>query len=89
MKKKQKKTPEKSWAYFSNLKYKIDLNKQMSTKWNFLPCFIFLVPLKIIVQKSKIKHKTYSEILKKWESQVIKWDTQSSEELLLISFFLL
>ena len=58
----------------------------MATKWNFLPCFIFPVPLKIIVQKSKTKHKTYSEILKKWDTQVIKWDTQSSEELLLISF---
>ena len=59
----------------------------MPTKWNFPPCFIFVVPLKIIVQKSKIKHKTYSEILKKQDTQVIKWDTQSSEELHLISYF--
>ena len=45
--------------------------------------------IKKIVQKSKLKHKTYSksEILKKWDTQVIKWDTQISEELVLISFF--
>ena len=61
----------------------------MPTNWNFLPCFIFLVPLKIIAQKSKTKHETFSEILKTWDAQVIKRDTQSSEELLLISFFFL
>ena len=58
----------------------------MPGKWNFLLCFIFLVPLKIIVQKSKAKHKTCSKILKNWDTQVIKWDTQISEELLLISY---
>ena len=58
----------------------------MPAKWNFLPCFIFVVLLKIIVQKS-IKHKKYSEILKKWDTQVIKWDTERSEKLVLISFF--
>ena len=41
---------------------------------------------KIIVQKS-IKHKKYSDILKKWDTQVIKWDTERSEKLVLISFF--
>ena len=61
----------------------------MPTKWNFLPCIIFLVPLKIIVQKSKLKHKTYSEILTKWDTQAIKWDAQTSAELLLIKCFFL
>ena len=42
----------------------------------FLPCFIFLVPLKNNSSKVKKKHKAYSEILKKWNMQVIKWDTQ-------------
>ena len=59
----------------------------MPTKRHFLPCFIFLEPLKNNSSKSKLKHKTYSEILKKWDSQVIRWDTQISKELVLISFF--
>ena len=54
----------------------------------FLPCFIYQVPLKNNNSKVK-KNKTYSEILKKWNTQVIKWDTQSIEELVLISYFLL
>ena len=33
-----------------------------------------------MVQKSKLKHKIYSEVLKKWDAQVIEWDTQISEE---------
>ena len=40
----------------------------MPAKWNFLPCFIFLVPLKI-----KVKNKT--------QNRLIKWDSQRSEEL--------
>ena len=60
----------------------------MPTKWNFLPCFIFLAPLKNNSSKVRIKTQNiYSEILKKWDTQVIKWDTQISEELVLISFF--
>ena len=54
----------------------------------FLPYFMFQVPLKNNSSKVK-KNKTYSEILKKWNTQVIKWDTQSIEELVLISYFLL
>ena len=38
---------------------------------------------KIIVQKS-IKHKIYSDILTKWDTQVIKWDAERSEKLVLI-----
>ena len=38
---------------------------------------------KIIVQKS-IKHKKYSDILTKWDTQVIKWDAERSEKLVLI-----
>ena len=62
----------------------------MPTKWNFLPCFIILAPLKNNSSKVRIKTQNiYSEILKKWDTQVIKWDTQISEELVLISFFTL
>ena len=51
----------------------------MPAKWNFLQCFIILVPLKN--NSSKVKNKT--------ENTLIKWDTKSSEELVLSSYFLL
>ena len=51
----------------------------MPAKWNFLPCFIFLVPLKN--NSSKVKNKT--------QNILIKWDTQSSEEVVFISYFLI
>ena len=49
----------------------------MPAKWNVLPCFI--EPLKN--NTSKVKNKT--------QNLLIKWDNQSSEELVLISYFLL
>ena len=51
----------------------------MSTKGNFLLCYIFLVPFRN--NSSKFKNKT--------QNTLIKRDTQSSKKLVLISFFLL
>ena len=50
----------------------------MPAKWNFLPCFLFLVPLN---NSSKVKNKT--------QSTLINWDTQSSEQLVFSCFLLL
>ena len=46
----------------------------MPAKWNILPCFIFLIPLK--TTGSKVKNKTWNT--------VIKWSTQGSKELVLM-----
>ena len=45
----------------------------MPAKWNFLPSFIFLILWKN--NSSKVKDKT--------QNTLMKWDTQSSEELVL------
>ena len=45
----------------------------MPPKWNFLLCFKFLTPLKN--NSSKVKNKT--------QNTLIKWDTQSSKQLVL------
>ena len=42
--------------FYQILKRKINLNKHMPAKWKFLPCLIFLVPLKST--SSNIKNKT-------------------------------
>ena len=49
----------------------------MPAKWNFLQCLIFLVPLKD--NSSQVENKT--------QNTLIKWDTQSREELVLNSYF--
>ena len=46
----------------------------MPAKWNILPCFILLIPLK--TTSSKVKNKTWNT--------VIKWSTQGSKELVLM-----
>ena len=43
----------------------------MPAKWNFLPCFLFLVPLKI-----KVKNKT--------QNALITRDSQRSDELVIV-----
>ena len=45
----------------------------MPAKWNFLPCFVVLIPLKN--NSLRVKNKT--------QEALIKWDIQSSEELVL------
>ena len=47
----------------------------MATKWNFPPCFIFLIPLKN--NSSKVNSS------KRINNALITWDTQSCEELVL------
>ena len=39
----------------------IYLDKYMPAKWNFVPCFIFLVPLKS--NCSKVKNKTQNTLI--------------------------
>ena len=43
----------------------------MPAKWNFLPCFLFLVPLKI-----KVKNKTHNALTTR--------DSQRSDELVIV-----
>ena len=69
-------TKELSIMHFKiklKMHFKINLNKQIPGKGNFLPCFIFLIRLKN--NSSKVRNKT--------QNTLIKWDTQSSEELVL------
>ena len=61
----------KNLEFFSNFKREINLDKQMPAKWNFLPYFIFLIPLKNI--SLKVTNKT--------QNTIVNWDTQISEEL--------
>ena len=49
----------------------------MPAKWNFLQCFLFLILLKN--NSSEVKNET--------QNILVKWDTQSSEELVLNSYF--
>ena len=49
----------------------------MPAKQNILPCFIFLILLTTI--NSKVNNKTWNTL--------IKWDTQVSEELILMCSF--
>ena len=49
----------------------------MPAKQNILPCFIFLILLTTV--NSKVNNKTWNTL--------IKWDTQVSEELILMCSF--
>ena len=51
----------------------------MPAKWNFLQCFLFLILLKN--NSSEVKNET--------QNILVKWDTQSSEELVLNNYFFL